>query len=268
MSSKKRSISELFISAFFLFFVFSPTQAFSSSTFETISMLWSKVTTPASSFILENPPKKEIPLLVSPPSAGMAAPVHSMPINAKLSKLSNDKDIIHDNILFSLLTFGHEKSKINLNSSYIAGKYFLPYAIFTYDNKSNWYYWAAHSDAPSVILYGYSWLINVPAKILDEIDAVFKVYANLKGSIYPRSYLTNVMLLVDITLCVVSLIIEIPLAIINTLLGAIISLIWHPFDSLCSLLGMLYLFVPATVSSIWGIVANVFLIPYHIFVGI
>lgn len=268
MSRKNESISTVLIFAFFLFFIFSPTQAFSSSTFETMSVFWGKITTPAATFIMEKPPRRDIPLLASPLSGGIAAPIHSTPVNAKLSDLSDKNDIYHNNILFSLLTFGHEKSKINLNSSYIAGKYFLPYAVFTYDNKSNWYYWAAHSDAPSVILYGYSWLINVPAKILDEIDAVFKIYANLKGSIYPRSYLNNVMLLVDIALCVLSLIIEIPLAIINTILGAIISLIWHPFDSLCSLLGMLYLFVPATVSSIWGIVANVFLIPYHIFVGI
>ncbi len=174
----------------------------------------------------------------------------------------------HKNKLFKIATFGNKDSQRNLNAAYMGGRYFLPYSVFTYDvPRGNTYYWARHSDACSVLLYGYSWFINIPAKILNEIDSLFVLERlpnyNPKTDKAVDFSSHKFACFLDIILNIASLVVEIPIAFANTVTGVLVAFIAHPWNSICSIFGLIYFGILSTIFAIWDVVADIVLIPFH-----
>lgn len=243
-----------------------PSQAFSSG-LHTISSCWIKLTTPISSFYYKSEPTLGMPFVIfnkknkAVVTCGVVGSLHHFPSLV-------DEFTPHNNLLFKISTLGNKESQQNLTEAYVGGRYFLPYSVFTYDiffNDS--YYWARHSDACSVLLYGYSWLINIPAKILNEIDALLSIdrtkkYGSGDAQIVALSK-HKFGCFIDIIINICSLVVEIPIAIANTVVGAAIAFVCHPLNSICSILGFIYFGIISTILAVWDIVADIFLIPYH-----
>ncbi len=244
----------------------SPSQAFSSSFSYTIADGWIKLTTPISSFYCKAKPTIGMPFVIGNKrnlitTFGLVGSIHYFNVLA-------DKYSFHDNILLSIATFSNEESQRNLNFAYIGGRYFLPYSVFTYDIPfENAYYWARHSDACSVLLYGYSWFINIPAKIMNEIDGLLVLDRSRHrdpGTAEIASLASHKFAcFIDILLNIVSLVVEIPIAIANTVTGVLVAFIAHPWNSICSILGLIYFGILSTIFAIWDVLANIVLIPYH-----
>lgn len=184
----------------------------------------------------------------------------------------NDINNAYDNFFIKLLTFFNKKSLSNLNTAYFSGKLSLPYTVFIYNvdmskNTINddWKYLAANSDCMSVLLYGISWALHTPAHILNEFDAFFKYRSDKENSIYAGTNGgVDLCIFIDIIVHILSIIPELIIMIINTIIGFIIALLCHPIDSICSIGGFLYFLIPTIISAVWEFVSTPFLIVYHI----
>lgn len=181
----------------------------------------------------------------------------------KVLKSGNPQSVFHNNFLIKALTFGDKASLGHLNSAYFLGENYVQYFLFASNGAESFYIDKAF-DAPSVLLYGYSWLINLPAKYLDILDGMIE-YASQMEKIFGFSFGQKVLATVDwLISIVVSIFVEIPIAFFNTIIGFFIGLIYHPFDSLCSIPGMFYFGILSTFNAIWGIIVNIIMIPVHI----
>ena len=223
-----------------------------------LGKIWISITTPIGSFFGLGPS-----LATIDQNAGvLVGYVHRG--NMVAMAMKGKEYVAHDNIFIKILTFGNSRTLANLNAANIAGKEYMPYAIFAY-NKSGSHYIASHLDAGSIVLYGVSWFMHIPAKLLDQIDANIYIESNknpMKRDAVGRSIIFPH--LIDCCINLLSLVVEIPIAIVNTVIGSIIALIWHPIDSICSILGLIYMLIATFITSLWGIVANIVMIPYHL----
>ena len=137
-----------------------PSQAFSFNLGSTIAAGWTNLTTPITSFFYNAEPTIGMPFYIKKErknveTYSMVGCIHLFPAIA-------DEYKKHRNKLFKIATFGNKESQRNLNTAYMGGRYFLPYSVFTYDiPDGNAYYWARHSDACSVLLYGYTMQMNL-----------------------------------------------------------------------------------------------------------
>lgn len=244
-----------------------PSQVLSFSFNSALASGWIKLTTPISSFFCGAKITEGMPFVITNENSkiatfGIIGSIHALPAIV-------DNYSIHDNYPFQIITFFNNESQRNLNSAYVGGRYFLPYSVFTYEIISgDWYYWARHSDAFSVLLYGYSWLINIPAKILNEIDSLIAIDKS-KNYGFGTSEIASLSshrlaCFIDIIINSCSLVFEIPIAIANTIVGTVIALFTHPVDSICSIMGFIYFVILSTVFAIWDIVSDIPLIIYHL----
>jgi hypothetical protein len=135
----------------------------------------------------------------------------------------------HSNVLLSLLTFGNAGSQRNLNTAYRLGVYGQSYVIFTHkrDTDSSSLL-LTHLDAPSVLLYGFSWVVNAPQRWFKQ--AVFVV----DSEDAPWYYLLDWLIAVPLFL------LDLLFASIVTILGFALAFLLHPINSLCSFGGLLY----------------------------
>ena len=169
----------------------------------------------------------------------------------------NENDF-HDNIFLKLITFNNTQSLYNLNEAYFSGRNSLLYTVLLYEydnwsniNYSNFIYWAAHSDCPSVLLYGASWFSHLPAKLCKSISLIFDFETDKTKSLY--GYIkgfVRIPLMIEVMLNYLSLMIDCILMLVNTTIGSIIALILHPINSICSFLGLFYFFVISVATSI------------------
>ncbi len=236
-----------------------PNQSYSFS-FIDIGNTWLKITTPICTFIMDG----------KPVLGGMSVKVKSRQTYSLIGyheqflqayKIATGSILEpHTNILSKIATLGNKESLQNLNSAYLGARY-LPYSVFTYSEDGKPFYWALRSDACSVLLYGYSWLINIPAKILEKIDFL----TTLRDRDKTVSFSSCFLIFFEILFNACSLVIEIPIAIANTMVGTVIALVAHPLNSICSILGFFYFATVSTIVSLWDVIANCLSIISNIF---
>lgn len=216
------------------------------------SKLWLQLTNPATSIVTGGGFVTTVP----PDGVGMLAVTHY--------NMDSDIDfgsLYYDNFLIKLLTFGNKDSHRELMYAESLGENILPYGIFAYRANGDWYYHAKHSNAPAVLLYGYSWLVNIPAKLLRQLDAVLMV-ANIED-FTGISKVATWTLLIDLIPNILSLLVEIPLAIVNTIIGFFVAFLFNPWDSFCAIPGMIYFLIGTTVNAVLDVLGNCALIIWH-----
>lgn len=154
----------------------------------------------------------------------------------------------HENFIFKLLTLGNANSRERLNAAYRMGCYNFPYALFCFDYRHDtWHLVATELDAPSMFVYGFAYIVNIPQKIINK-----SAYIATKGTA------PSLFTLLDVLVNTVSLLIEIPCAIIGTVTGIFVAFLAHPWDSICSILGMVYMLVFSIFTAILDLLVGLF----------
>ncbi len=227
------------ISAFILFILLlCPIQA-SASMMSNISAFYTHLTNPAAWFFDSPAFIPKFPFAASGVQV-KASQEFSLPFKT----LSN-------NFLLTLISFGNEKSINNLNLAKGLGTTAFQYYVIGHPSQNHWEYMASNMDAPSVLLYGYTWFINIPAKIFAQIGAI--------SAGTDEFYYSGVEIFyIDTVFNIISLVIEIPVAMVNTCIGAVIAFIFHPIDSICGILPAIYFFIYSTLAAIWELIVQFF----------
>ncbi len=151
------------------------------------------------------------------------------------------------NFILELLSFGNEKSIKNLGIASGLGEHFFQYYIFASTVKRNENdYLPLELDAFSVLVYGYSWFVNIPAKIFTQVGVISELTKHEGMFVSLISY-------IDPIVNILSLAIEVPLALFNTIIGFVLAFIFHPIDSLCSMLPAFYFLIKTTLTAIINI---------------
>ncbi len=149
----------------------------------------------------------------------------------------------HDNGIIKLLTFGNAESLESLNAAYRMGCYVYPYSIFRYSYRTNSVsLMSTGLDAPSMLVYGASWILNLPQKLVNKIAYILDSDTSI-----------SIFCLLDLIPNVLMLAVEIPLAAVGTVAGAVIAFIFNPLDSLCSFLGMFYFLAMSIFTAVWDL---------------
>lgn len=148
----------------------------------------------------------------------------------------------HDNVIIKLLTFYNENSLENLNLAYRLGISQKQYSLYMFDAENKAVFLGSATDGPSMFLYSFTWLINIPQKIVSEALAIIFTSKNFKAFTgkHDGGLCVFVLLALDFLAGLVGYLLDLWLALGNAVVGGIIGLVFHPFDSLCSLLGMVY----------------------------
>lgn len=146
-------------------------------------------------------------------------------------------------LVLSIITLGGSHAQEQLNAAYRLGCYVTPYALFSYDYRHDeWHILASELNAPAMIVYGVSWLINLPQKYMNKI-----AYICQRGS--EPSILTLLDLIPNL---LGTIFIDVPCAVIGTTIGTIIAFLCNPIDSILSIFGMCYFLI----FSVWTAVAD------------
>lgn len=139
----------------------------------------------------------------------------------------------HDNALIKLITFGNNDSLERLNAAYRMGTYCIPYALFSYDyGGDNWHLVSCQLDAFSNLVYGFSWIINTPQKLINKLAFICS-----KDSYF------NIYTLLDIPINIFSCVFDTLCCIAGTYAGFFLGFLFHPIDSICSFFGMFYFII-------------------------
>lgn len=166
----------------------------------------------------------------------------------------------HTNFLVKILSFGSKDAMNSLNKAKILGEGIIPYKFVNFNGENDWFFVASSSNGAAMIVYGYSWFINLPAKFLKTIEKISYFSPKTDGA-YPTSWWE----LIDLFISFLSLVIEIPLAFFGTIFGMILGTIMHPLDTLCALPASLYFMAVTTFNAVWDTIASSFLIVYNLF---
>lgn len=227
-----------------------------------VNETWLNLTTPISSFFLHDMAANDrIPLPDGKSTYIYIPALQAIPFRYSLTGAPNANADFQTNWLAKLVTFGSEKALHDLNVAYYLGNNFIPYSMFTY-TEGNSYYLPYHLDAASVLLYGYSWLINLPAKYFDLLDTYIDNLGNDKSD---HSGIAKFVATFDIIVCILSLFVEFPLAVFNTIAGFFVGLFCHPLISICAIPGMFYFGILTTISALFGVVWYPIMCVYHLF---
>lgn len=217
---------------------------------------WACITTPFTSYIGD-----------LKPSRFNVGPIHKKTYWLNIPRIYTEtegnffqREDFYNNGIIRLLTFWNNEVIGSLSMAAGLGDFQIPYYIFFHGSNDSVYI-AKGLTAPGVLLYGYSWIINIPAKFLTTWDSLI----NQSNKIGLFTLGDKVLMTIDlIWSCIITIFIELPLAIINTILGFFIALFYHPFDSILAIPGCIYYGVLSTVNAIWGILANIIMIPIHV----
>lgn len=251
MNSHMLSQKRVIISFLFFLIFGAVSNSFASTLPKKINTFWIIITNPVCAFI-----EPEFAQIIIKEYKGQPLYVTISDLNGP-SFLESLNDSPHKNFLIKILTFYNKKSLENLNIAAKLGEEYFPYAIFLYNQRSNWFFLAKQLDAPSVLLYGYSWIINISQKILQQTDTIFKYRHKVVG--------VNYIQIIDDITNIASLFIEFPLSIFGTISGSIIGIICHPIDSITSILGMIYFIISTTLTAIFGVISNFLFLAIHLF---
>lgn len=168
------------------------------------------------------------------------------------SAFVNIKDFAdaHENFLLNILTFGNDESQRNLNIAYRLSLYVNQYHFFAY-TRDSWYYLPVHMDAGSIFMYGVSYVINIPQRVLTKIDLIWDINDYSYGLIH-YSFGDKLIFMIDVVLSTLAQFIEFFFAVFGTMIGMVIAFICHPINSICSFVGIIYFAVPVLWSAIGG----------------
>lgn len=220
-----------------------------------IGETWARILAPFTSFIGDAEP---VHVEIVPIHKNMYW-VNLPRIYTETQQLFFQRESFYNNGIIRLLTFWNKDVIGSLLIATTLGDTSIPYHIFLHGSNDS-IYMAKGLTAPGVLLYGYSWMINIPAKFLNTWDS----FINLSdvGKLTGRDKL---MMTLDLLWSfILTIFIELPLAIINTVIGFFVALIYHPIDSILAIPGCIYYGVLSTVNAIWGILANIIMIPIHV----
>lgn len=158
-------------------------------------------------------------------------------------------------------------NNVNLEKAYMLGTHGLSWSLFqhSYNGKGDSSLIAFEFDGISNLLYGFSWLINIPQKFIHQTAFLLD-----KGHLH---------LLVDMLILVFVLAFEAVIAIFITVVGAVAGSIMNPVDTLFAIPGGLWLAFETviaaifqTVSAIWSLLTSgllgLILSPFVIFMSI
>jgi len=164
--------------------------------------------------------------------------------------LKPEDEWLRSNWILSIITLGRNRSQQSLDLAYQLGAYGRPYSILFYsstDDKST--FLPTVLDGPSMLLYGVSWLVNIPQKFVNDLAYVLHESWKKNGD-------CSYWVLIDVVLTIVAYIIDICLGIVFTIIGVVVGCITCPLSSITSLLGMVWYLIPtlwtAVVELIFG----------------
>jgi len=231
-------------SFFILFLLFSPINSFAKSpdslmTIKGASFLWTLITHPAetTTHLMENKNSNAELQHVIPQSFGGTdlTTAYWARSNHSVSDRWKDRPFLseHNNAILSMMTFGNDRSQDNLNAAYRMGAYGLPYTVFFHHyRKDESSFVFTELDGPTMLVYGASWLLNMPQKLLNQL--AYTIESNSEP---------NLFYIIDIFLAILVALLDFSIGVIFTFIGFFAGFILHPINSLCSLLGAVY-FIP------------------------
>lgn len=230
----------------------------SSSTLKSWSQTYEKISTPLSSYLM-GAPLVDFPVM--PAKGGKYAYV-SVPFIQTAGLPTGEKSSVslyHNNSLIKLLCLGNRETLGYLNMAYVQGQYISPYILFVYGRQAN--YESKFLPAPAILLYNFSWLLNIPGKFLSDIDQ------QLQHSEHPYTGESAmwIFLIDDIISLIFATFVDIPTCLCNTVVGFFTSLVHHPLQSLIAIPGSLYFCIVTMINAIWVVVSNIVLILIHLF---
>lgn len=160
----------------------------------------------------------------------------------------------HANGMLSMMTMGNDESQRNLNIAYRLSRHINQYHLFVYNGK-DWAFLPVHMDAASMLLYGFSYLLNTPQRTLSKVNLIW----NAGEKEYSRLTVGNkIAFMIDVVISLLSQVVEIFLALVGTVIGFVVAFICHPINSLCSIGGMFYFLLPVLWSAIAGSIVALF----------
>lgn len=233
------------------------------------SYLWTIFTNPVESLgrFLTNRPTAAEEQHVLPQKYGVASSdemvVYWIRSNHTVSDRAGERPFLVDpesswlrqNPVLSLLTLGNRTSQRNLDAAYRMGAYGRPYSVLFHSyNKDNSVLVCVKMDGPSMLVYGVSWLINIPQKFLNQV--AYYTRPNSEVGWTP---------VIDIALAPLVLAFEFCFGVVFTAVGVVLGCLTHPIDSVTSLGGMLWYIIPLVLTALWGIVVGIIGIGANLF---
>ena len=144
----------------------------------------------------------------------------------------------------------------NLEKAYMLGTFGKSWSLFqhSYKGRGDSSLILADFDGVSNLLYGYSWLANLPQKYLNKFS-----YLSDRGHWH---------LLVDMVISIFVLGLEAVLAIATSLIGFVVGTLFNPIDTLSAIPGGLWLAVEATLAAVGNYATGVFAMATSGFLGL
>lgn len=137
-----------------------------------------------------------------------------------------------------------DDNKENLEKAYMLGTYGLTWSLYQHskNGKGPSNIIAFEFDGVSNLLYGFSWLVNTPQKYVNQM-----VYL-----VDERHW----WLIIDMIILIFVLAIEMLVALIVTVCGAVTGLLFNPIDTLLAIPGGLWLAVETCFAAIFHLVGG------------
>lgn len=151
------------------------------------------------------------------------------------------------------------ESRQSLEQAYMLGTYgpSWHFLIHSYNGNGGSAFTAVEFDGVSNFLYGYSWLINIPQRMINKMAYIAspKKYRQSGMDIvqHNRFYLIG-----DFVVAIVVVGFEALLAIVSTIVSTIVGTLFNPVDTLSALLGGLVLVAQTSLIAVFGYLKGVF----------
>lgn len=138
-----------------------------------------------------------------------------------------------------------QDNKVNLEKAYMMGTHGLTWSLFqhSYNGRGPSKLIAFEFDGVSNLLYGFAWLVNTPQKYVNQM-----AYLVDKG---------HWVLIIDMLILIFVLAIEMLVALVVTVGGAVAGLIFNPVDTLFAIPGGIWLALEACIAAVFQLVVGV-----------
>lgn len=138
-----------------------------------------------------------------------------------------------------------QDNKVNLEKAYMMGAHGLTWSLFqhSYNGRGPSKLIAIEFDGVSNLLYGFAWLVNTPQKYVNQM-----AYLVDKG---------HWVLIIDMLILIFVLAIEMLVALVVTVGGAVAGLIFNPVDTLFAIPGGIWLAIEACIAAVFQLVVGV-----------
>lgn len=132
-----------------------------------------------------------------------------------------------------------DDNRFNMEAAYKAGTYGLDWTVLlvNYNSKSTVAFAPMKFDGVSNLVYGISWLINVPQKFLHQVLYVIQI--------------REPILLIDLLIGLVLLPLQIGLGVAATAAGLVGGSVLNPVDTILAIPGGIMLLVQTVIQAVW-----------------